>query len=89
MRLAPSNLAESTPLKPTAPSRESGDRLVNSRPHSTGRILRLAGFERLKIEGRDRISARAGPTAGSIPRNPWRQTQTTKYHCKTCVRFCL
>ena len=38
------------------------------RSYITGRILRR-GF-RLKIEGRDRPSARAGPTAGFNPSHP-------------------
>jgi len=39
---------------------ESGVRGVIFHSYSTGRILR----PRLKIEGRDRTLARAGPTAG-------------------------
>ena len=41
-----------------------------SRSYTTGRILRFAVFAKLKIEGRDRTLARAGPTADFISSKP-------------------
>ncbi len=38
-------------------------------PYSTGRILRFAVHAKLKIESRDRILARDGPTAGEVSVN--------------------
>ena len=50
-------------------------RLAVFQSYITGRLLRRE--LRLKSEGRDRSSARAGPTANSIPRHLRRQTKST------------
>ena len=59
-------------------------RLAVFQSYITGRLLRRG--LRLKSEGRDRILARAGPTANSIPHNPRRHRKKTLTNYRKSVK---